>query len=87
MFEETKQAVKALESKGYHIVNMFDGFTSTLENEWELLNNDSDVLMDHLTESHIIQLSRILQAVTQHTRISLVCFLVPINRELQKEEV
>lgn len=60
MFEETKQAVKALESKGYHIVNMFDGFTSALENEWELLNNDSDVLMDHLTESHIIQLSRIL---------------------------
>lgn len=60
MFEETKQAVKALESKGYYIVNMFDGFTSTLENEWELLNNDSDVLMDHLTESHIIQLSRIL---------------------------
>ena len=57
---ETKQAAKVLESKGYHIVNMFNGFTSTLENEWELVNNDGDVLMDHLTESHIMQLSKIL---------------------------
>ena len=57
---ETKQAVKVLESKGYHIVNMFNGFTSTLENEWELVNNGGDVLMDHLTESHIMQLSKIL---------------------------
>ena len=71
---ETKQAVKVLESKGYHIVNMFDGFTSTLKDEWELLNNDGDVLMDHLTESHIMQLSKILQAVTQHTR-NLPCVL------------
>ena len=71
---ETKQAVKVLESKGYHIVNMFNGFTSTLENEWELVNNDGDVLMDHLTESHIMQLSKILQAVTQHTR-NLPCVL------------
>ena len=60
MFNETKQAAKVLESKGYHIVNMFDGFTSTLKDEWELLNNDGNVLMDHLTESHIIQLSKIL---------------------------
>ena len=74
MFNETKQAVKVLESKGYHIVNMFNGFTSTLENEWELVNNDGDVLMDHLTESHIMQLSKILQAVTQHTR-NLPCVL------------
>ena len=57
---ETKHAVKVLESKGYHIVNMFDGFTSTLKDEWELVNNDGDVLMDHLTESHIMQLSKIL---------------------------
>ena len=60
MFNETKQAVKVLESKGYHIVNMFDGFTSTLKDEWELLNNDGNILMDHLIESHIIQLSKIL---------------------------
>lgn len=60
MFDETKQAVKALESKGYYIENMFDGFNSTLENEWELLNNEDDVLMDHLSQDHIIQLAKIL---------------------------
>ena len=60
MHNETKKAVKLLESKGYHIVNMFDGFTSPFENEWELVNNERDVLMDHLTESHIMQLSKIL---------------------------
>ena len=35
-------------------------WTSTLKDEWELVNNDGDVLMDHLTESHIMQLSKIL---------------------------
>lgn len=60
MFDETKQAVRELESKGYYIENMFDGFNSTLENEWELLNNEGDILMDHLSQAHIIQLARIL---------------------------
>lgn len=60
MFDETKQAVKALESKGYYIENMFDGFNSTLENEWELLSNEGNVLMDHLSQAHIIQLAKIL---------------------------
>lgn len=60
MFDETKQAVRVLESKGYYIENMFDGFNSTLENEWELLNNEGDILMDHLSQAHIIQLARIL---------------------------
>ena len=70
MFDETKQAVKALENKGYYIENMFDGFNSTLENEWELLNNlenewellnnKGDILMDHLTQAHIMQLAKIL---------------------------
>lgn len=60
MFDETKQAVRVLENKGYYIENMFDDFNSTLENEWELLNNKGDVLMDHLSQAHIMQLARIL---------------------------
>ena len=60
MFDETKQAVEVLENKGYYIENMFDGFNSTLENEWELLSNKGDVLMNHLTQAHIMQLAKIL---------------------------
>lgn len=60
MFDETKQAVRVLENKGYYIENMFDGFNSTLKNEWELLNNKGDILMDHLSQAHIIQLAKIL---------------------------
>lgn len=53
-----KNAIKKLESKGYHICNQFDGFGTT-ENEYELYK-DADVVMDHLSEMQVIQLAEIL---------------------------
>ena len=54
-----KEAIKKLESKGYGVDNQFDGFTSTIENEYELYNGEN-VVMDHLSEAQVIQLSNIL---------------------------
>ena len=54
-----KEAIERLESKGYYIDNQFDGFTSTLSSEYELYKGD-EIVMDHLSESHVIALSNIL---------------------------
>ena len=57
---EGKNAVAKLESKGYYIDNQFDGFTSTLSNEYELYKGE-EIVMDHLSEAQVIALSNILQ--------------------------
>ena len=54
-----KKAIEKLETKGYYIDNQFDGFTSTLSNEFELYKGD-EIVMDHLSESQVIALSNIL---------------------------
>ena len=54
-----KEAIKKLESKGYFVCNQFDGFTSTIENEYELYNGEN-VVMDHLSESQVIALSNLI---------------------------
>ena len=54
-----KKAIDKLETKGYYIYNQFDGFTSTLSNEFELYKGD-EIVMDHLSESQVIALSNIL---------------------------
>ena len=56
---EGKNAVAKLESKGYYIDNQFDGFTSTLSNEYELYKGE-EIVMDHLSEAQVIALSNIL---------------------------
>lgn len=56
---DIKAATALLESKGYYISNQFDGFT-TLPDEYELSNANGNVVIDHLNEAQILQLSEIL---------------------------
>lgn len=57
---DMKEAMQKLESKGYYIENQFDGFFGTLDNEYELSNNDGKTIMDHLSEAQVISLANIL---------------------------
>lgn len=54
-----KEAIERLESKGYYIDNQFDGFVSTLPDEYELYKGDN-IVMDHLSEAQVIALSNFL---------------------------
>ena len=54
-----KEAINKLESKGYFVCNQCDGFTGTKENEYELYEGEN-IVMDHLSEAQVIQLSNIL---------------------------
>lgn len=55
-----KDAIKKLESKGYSVNNQFDGFTSTLENEYELYKGEN-VVMDHLSEAQVVALADLVK--------------------------
>ena len=55
-----KEAIKKLESKGYFVCNQFDGFTSTIENEYELYKGEN-VVMDHLSEAQVIALADLVR--------------------------
>ena len=55
-----KEAIKKLESKGYYIDNQFDGFTSTLSNEYELYKGE-EIVMDHLSEAQVIALADLVK--------------------------
>lgn len=55
-----KAAETLLERKGFYISNQFDGFT-TLPDEYELSDVNGNVVIDHLSEAQILQLSEILQ--------------------------
>lgn len=57
---EIKEAIAALEEKGYCICNQFNGFGFVGEtNEYELWK-DENCLMDRLSEAHVVQLSEFL---------------------------
>ncbi len=58
--KDMKAAETLLESKGYYISNQFDGFT-TLPDEYELSDVNGNVVIDHLSEAQILQISEILQ--------------------------
>lgn len=60
MNEELKKAIEKLENKGFYIENQFDGFVSTLPNEYELSDENGNTIMDYLSESQVLQLSKIL---------------------------
>ena len=55
-----KAAETLLERKGFYISNQFDGFT-TLPDEYELSDVNGNVVIDHLSEAQILQISEILQ--------------------------
>ena len=59
MSEELKKAMKKLENEGFYIENQFDGFTSTIPDEYELNDKNGNMLMDHLSEAQVIQFSKI----------------------------
>ena len=55
-----KEAIYKLESKGYFVCNQFDGFTGTIENEYELYQGEN-IVMDHLSEAQVIALSDLIK--------------------------
>ena len=57
---EFKNVIEKLENKGFYIKNQFDGFDSTLPNEYELSDENGNTVVDHLSENQVIQLSKIL---------------------------
>ena len=57
--EMLKESTQKLEDKGYFVCNQFDGFTSTLENEYELYKGEN-IIMDHLSLAQVMQLSNFL---------------------------
>lgn len=58
--KDMKAAEALLESKGYYISNQFNGF-ATLLDEYELSDVNGNVVIDHLSEAQILQISEILQ--------------------------
>jgi len=48
-----KEIIEKLEKASYHVCNQFDGFFGTVENEYELYNQDHNLVADHLTESDL----------------------------------
>ena len=62
-----KAAETLLERKGFYISNQFDGFT-TLPDECELSDVNGNVVIDHLSEAQILQLSEILQGGLKHEK-------------------
>lgn len=57
--KDMRIATALLESKGYYISNQFDGFT-TLPDEYELSDVNGNVVIDHLSEAQILQISEIV---------------------------
>nr|DAH65283.1 MAG TPA: hypothetical protein [Caudoviricetes sp.] len=56
---DMKTATALLESKGFYLSNQFDGFT-TLPDEYELSDVNGNVVIDHLSETRVLQISEIL---------------------------
>ena len=54
-----KEAERKLIEKGFYLSNQFDGFGTVL-NEYELADRNGNTIIDHLTESQVIQLSEML---------------------------
>jgi hypothetical protein len=50
---EMKEIIEKLEKAGYYVCNQFDGFFGTVENEYELYNQDHNLVADNLTESDL----------------------------------
>lgn len=57
--KDMKSATTLLENKGYYLSNQFDGFT-TLSDEYELSDVNGNVVIDHLSEAQVLQISEIL---------------------------
>lgn len=57
--KDMKEATALLESKGFYLSDQFDGFT-TLPYEYELSDVNGNVVMDHLSEAQVLQISEIL---------------------------
>lgn len=55
-----EEAIKKLESKGYYVENQFDGFTSTITDEYELYKGEN-VVIDHLSEAQVIALADLVK--------------------------
>lgn len=57
--KDMKTAETLLERKGFYLSNQFDGFT-TIPDEYELSDVNGNVVIDHLSEAQILQISEIL---------------------------
>lgn len=56
---DMKTATALLESKGFYLSNQFDGFT-TLPDKYEFSDVNGNVVIDHLSETQVLQISEIL---------------------------
>lgn len=56
---DMKTATALLESKGFYLSNQFAGF-ATLPDEYELSDVNGNVVIDHLSETQVLQISEIL---------------------------
>ena len=54
--KEIRESEDKLQSKGYYIANMTDCYND----EFEVYNNDMEVVMDHLSVTQLKQLSNLL---------------------------
>jgi len=55
--EEIRSAEDKLQKKGYYIANMVDAYND----EFEVYDGDCKVVMDHLSVSQLIQLSKLIE--------------------------
>ena len=72
--KDMKAAETLLESKGYYISNQFDGFT-TLPDEYELSDVNGNVVIDHLSEAQVLQISEILQGGLKYEKDGNVFYM------------
>ena len=72
--KDMKAAEALLESKGYYISNQFDGFT-TLPDEYELSDVNGNVVIDHLSEAQVLQISEILQGGLKYEKDGNVFYM------------
>lgn len=58
--KDMKTAETLLERKGFYLSNQFDGYFTTLPDEYELSDANGNVVIDHLSEAQVLQISEIL---------------------------
>lgn len=55
-----KEAEERLSKSGYYVSHQFNGYGASLGPDYEISNSDGEVVMDHLSEAQVIQLSSII---------------------------
>ena len=54
--KEFNEAEEKMYKKGYYVFNMVE----PLDDEYEIYDRDDSIVMDHLSEAQVVQLSKII---------------------------